>query len=246
MKTLLVAPQQPDLAFQQQEVQRLVNTLDGAKVLIGPIVTWANVADAIQRTDPDILWFSTHGNDAGIVLTDTAADGDMLASVTRGTNVRLIVLNTCDSRSVAERIHAATGCDIIATVGAVDDRHAYTVAQRFAVLLASGQGPFEAFSLVKTAQFIYIPEMAYNRGDYEGLRRLVVETQMENDRLRRTLSDMQQIVDDLRADFQAFRLEQNARQAEQGRQFRFYQNAIAVFGVILAVILLLQLAQVFQ
>ncbi|MCB0072813.1 MAG: hypothetical protein KDE20_15185, partial [Caldilineaceae bacterium] len=75
MKTLLVAPQQPDLAFQQQEVQRLVNTLDGAKVLIGPIVTWANVADAIQRTDPDILWFSTHGNDAGIVLTDTAADG---------------------------------------------------------------------------------------------------------------------------------------------------------------------------
>ena len=247
MKTLLVAPQQPDLAFQQQEVQRLVNTLDGAKVLIGPTVTWANVADAIQRTDPDILWFSTHGNDAGIVLTDTAVDGDMLASVTRGTNVRLIVLNTCDSRSVAERIHAATGCDIVATIAAVDDRHAYTVAQRFAVLLASGQDAREAFNLVKTPQFIYLPEiMGYNQSAYEGLRRLVVETQMENERLKRMMDDLREDMQKIMADFQTFRLEQNARQAEQARQFKFYQNAIAVFGVILAVVLILQLAQVFQ
>lgn len=246
MKTLLVAPQQPDLVFQQQEVQRLVNTFDGAKVLIGPTVTWANVADEIQRVNPDVLWFSTHGHDAGIVLTDTDVDGDMLASVTRGTNVRLIVLNTCDSRSVAERIHAATGCDIVATVGPVDDRHAFTVAQRFAVLLASKQDPFEAFNLVKTAQFIYIPEMAYNRGDYEGLRRLVVETQMENDRLRRMLDELRENMQHVMEDCQTFRAEQNARQAEQARQFKFYQNAITVFGVILAIVLVLQLAQVFQ
>ena len=69
---------------------------------------------------------------------------------------------------------------------------------------------------------------------------------MENERLKRMMDDLREDMQKIMADFQAFRLEQNARQAEQARQFKFYQNAIAVFGVILAVVLILQLAQVFQ
>lgn len=246
MKTLIVAPQQPDLAMQQAEVQRLVNTLDGAQVLLGA-VTWPAVADEIQRFQPDILWFATHGNSDGIILSDVLVDGDMLASVTRGGSVRLIVLNTCDSRAVAERIHAATGCDVVATIGPVDDRHAFTVAQRFAALLLAGYDPHRAFSHVRTPQFVIIPEMIpYNNSDYDALRRMLNDVQMENERLKRMIDAMEDKLEGLRLEFQQYRIEQNQRQAEQARQFRFYQNAIAVFGVILAVILVLQLAQVFQ
>ena len=169
MKTLLVAPRHEDLALSDAEVQRLVNALS-AKIVIG-VVDCTAVVDAIAEHQPEMIWFLSHGNWEGIVLSDCFFDGDMLAASVRGTPARLIVLNSCHSRAVAERIYAATGCHVVATRGDVTEQHAFVVAARFATLVAGGMDPFDAYQQAKTDDFLYIPDNGGVR--VENLRREV-------------------------------------------------------------------------
>lgn len=156
MKTLIVAPRHEDLALSDAEVQRLVNALS-AKIVIGQ-VDCEDVVDAIGTHQPDLVWFLSHGTWEGIVLSDCLFDGDMLAASVRGTPARLIVLNSCHSRAVAERIFASTGCHVVATRGAVTEQSAFVVAARFATLVAGGMSPHDAYLQSKTDDFLYIPD----------------------------------------------------------------------------------------
>lgn len=241
MKVLLVAPQ-TDLPLQQAEVQRLVNVLS-AKVVIGD-VDCADVVDAISDYKPDVLWFSTHGDRDGVHLTNCLLDGDMLSSAIRGTNTNLVVLNSCDSRDVAERIYSATSCHVVATVGKVDDRHAFVTAQRFAVLLSTGLKPYEAFQKAKTPTFIYVPDMSNipgnsNGNGYEQLRRIVAEQQMEIDRLFRLF---QQVTTDMASLMVKF----TQLQESQDARFRAMQTSQWVLAGLVVILLILQLSQVLQ
>ena len=157
MKTLLVAPRHEDLTLSDAEVQRLVNALS-AKIVIGQVDS-TDVVDAIAEHQPEMIWFLSHGNWEGIILSNhVLLDGDMLAASVRGTPARLIVLNSCHSRAVAERIYAATGCHVVATRGDVLEQHAFVVAARFATLVAGGMDPHDAYVQAKTDDFLYIPE----------------------------------------------------------------------------------------
>lgn len=241
MRVLLVAPQ-TDLPLQQAEVQRLVNVLS-AKVVIGD-VDCADVVDAISDYKPDVLWFSTHGDRDGIHLTNCLLDGDMLSSAIRGTNTSLVVLNSCDSRDVAERIYAATSCHVVATVGKVDDRHAFVTAQRFAVLLSTGLKPYEAFQKARTPTFIYVPDMSTNQGHsngngYEQLRRIVAEQQMEIDRLSRFITQLTTDMASLMLEFTKFRQDNEDR-------FRKAQSGQWLLVSLVVILLILQLSQVLQ
>lgn len=241
MKVLIIAPTQADLAFQFEEVQRLANVFQDKKLLLGN-VKCSEVTDAITEYRPDIIWFSTHGGPDGIVLSDCWIDGDMLASAIRGTNTSLIVLNTCESRQIAERIYAATNCHIVATIGAVDDRHAFVTAQRFAVLLSTGLKPYEAFQKAKSYQFTYIPDMAngaHSNGNGYDTLRIVAEQQMEIDRLSRFIQSLQSDMAQLMLKFQTM-------QEAQRRQFQSMQTSQWVLAALVIVLLVLQLSQVLQ
>ena len=248
MKVLLVAPTQLDLKTQPDEVQRLVNVLN-AKLVIGN-VSCADVTDAINAHKPDVLWFASHGDWNGIMLTGCVLDAEMLSAAIRGTNTSLVVLNSCDSRAVAERIYASTGAHVVATVGKVDDRHAFVTAQRFAVLLNTGLSPFDAFQRAKSSSFIYIPEpivqpvpstsnTTTNGNGYEGLRRIVAEQQMEIDRLVRAITS-------ITADVAKIMMQYTQLQADQESRFRAMQNSQWVLAGLVIILLMLQLSQVLQ
>lgn len=248
MKVLLVAPTQLDLKTQPDEVQRLVNVLN-AKLVIGN-VSCADVTDAINTHKPDVLWFASHGDWNGIMLTGCVLDAEMLSAAIRGTNTSLVVLNSCDSRAVAERIYASTGAHVVATVGKIDDRHAFVTAQRFAVLLNTGLSPFDAFQRAKSSSFIYIPEpivqpvpstsnTTTNGNGYESLRRIVAEQQMEIDRLVRAITS-------ITADVAKIMMQYTQLQADQESRFRAMQNSQWVLAGLVIILLMLQLSQVLQ
>lgn len=170
MKTLIVAPRHEDLTLSDAEVQRLVNALS-AKIVIGT-VDCTDVVDAIAAHQPELIWFLSHGSWEGIVLSDCLFTGDMLASSIRGTPAKLLVLNSCHSRAVAERIFATTGCHVVATRGAVTEQNAFVVAARFATLVAGGMDPHDAYLQARTDDFIYVPDGGALMKD-ENLRREV-------------------------------------------------------------------------
>lgn len=238
MDVLLIAPNQPDLSFQQAEVERLVNTLN-AKVRLGN-VTCADVMDAVATHRPEILWFSSHGDRDGVFLSDCLLDGDMLAAAIRGTPTKLIFLNSCDSRATAERIYAQTQCHVIATIGAVDDRHAYTTALKFAKSLIAGGNVYAAYQDARTPTFVYIPEtMNGNSNGYEGLRRLVAEQQIKIDSLER-------LVDEMRANGVRNDARYESLQSSLNRRFQQMQTSQWVVAGLVIVLLVLQLSQVLQ
>jgi len=220
-----------------------------AKLVIGN-VSCADVTDAINAHKPDVLWFASHGDWNGIMLTGCVLDAEMLSAAIRGTNTSLVVLNSCDSRAVAERIYASTGAHVVATVGKVDDRHAFVTAQRFAVLLNTGLSPFDAFQRAKSSSFIYIPEpivqpvpstsnTTTNGNGYEGLRRIVAEQQMEIDRLVRAITS-------ITADVAKIMMQYTQLQADQESRFRAMQNSQWVLAGLVIILLMLQLSQVLQ
>lgn len=250
MKVLLVAPNQLDLKTQPDEVQRLVNVLN-AKLVIGN-VSCADVTDAINTHKPDVLWFASHGDWNGIMLTGCVLDAEMLSAAIRGTNTSLVVLNSCDSRAVAERIYASTGAHVVATIGKVDDRHAFVTAQRFAVLLNTGLLPFDAFQRAKSSSFVYIPEpivqpvpststTTTNGNGYEGLRRAVAELQMQVDRrdliIEHLRTDMAQIV----TQFQALQVRFEALQDDQEKRLSSLQNSMWLLAALMVIVLVVVL-----
>jgi len=246
MKVLLVAPTQLDLKTQPDEVQRLVNVLN-AKLVIGN-VSCADVTDAINAHKPDVLWFASHGDWNGIMLTGCVLDAEMLSAAIRGTNTSLVVLNSCDSRAVAERIYASTGAHVVATVGKIDDRRAFVTAQRFAVLLNTGLSPFDAFQRAKSSSFIYIPEpivqpvpstsnTTTNGNGYEGLRRAVAELQMQVDRrdliIEHLRTDMAAVV----TQFQALQVRFQALQDDQEKRLSSLQTSMWLLAGLMVIVL---------
>lgn len=237
MNTLLIAPTAPDLPFQPVEVERLVNIL-GAKLRSGR-VQCSSVFDAIEEYRPELLWFSAHGSEDGIHMDDCIIDGDMLSSAVRGTPVRLIYLNSCESRATAERIYGATGCHVIATISEIDDRHAFVTAQRFAALIAAGESAIGAYEKAKTPDLVYVPMINANGNGYEGLRRLVAEQQIKIDSLER-------MVDEMRANGVRNEMRFESLQASLNRRFQQMQTSQWVVAGLVVVLLILQLSQVLQ
>lgn len=140
MKTLLIAPQ-VGLQYAVNEVQHVVNALH-PQLLMGE-VTLNQVVTELQRTEYDVIWFATHGDQDGILLDDGALTSSMLAQLVRSCPPRLLFLNTCSSFDVAMVVHDSADTPVIGTICNVPDRDSFVTGAVLARVIerqiASGQ-----------------------------------------------------------------------------------------------------------
>jgi len=112
-----------------------------------------DVPGLLMRHKPHIVHFSGHGNASGIALTTTDGSSkvvppDALANIFRALkdNVRVVLLNVCDSASQAEAIVSVIDC----AVGMADEIHddaAVAFAAAFYEALGYGKSVETAFEL---------------------------------------------------------------------------------------------------
>ena len=130
-------------AIQQKQVQ--------LEVLRGSMASYSHVGDRIKRFQPHVFHFVGHGvyysksQQGGLILTDDNLKGkfvssDGFASLLEGSEIKLVVLNACDT-GVAALNDAVTGVagalinsripSVIATTGAISDEAAIMFTREF-------------------------------------------------------------------------------------------------------------------
>lgn len=134
MRVLLVAPR-TNLLLADAEVQSILRS--GLKVtpLLGD-VTHVGLMREMLTGYYDALWFCTHGNADGIILSDGPLLPTLLVPLVRH-RVRLVVLNTCDSDDIARQLQNDTQSHVIATVVDVPDQEAFQTGALLANELAT-------------------------------------------------------------------------------------------------------------
>lgn len=147
-RTLVVAPR-TNLAYAEEEVTAVVNALN-ANILPGN-VTANMVLDKVSE-GWDIIWFMTHGDEKGILLSDGPLDASTLTTFIRTSEARLVVLNTCQSISVALAIHNELLTNLICTLREVPDREAFFTGKQLAFQLARGKSFSQAYLAAKPGQ----------------------------------------------------------------------------------------------
>lgn len=141
----LVAPES-DLPWVAIEVDTLVS-MDGLRVrLVRSPATVRSVTEKIDRHGAcDVLVFSTHGNESGVMLDDgqaSIADVLMLVEMAR---CELAILNSCSSIAIANQIVKMTRCSAVATLEDQPDRRAWQVSTGLLRELVRGGNPVSAF-----------------------------------------------------------------------------------------------------
>lgn len=119
---LLIAPQ-TNLEFPAVEVQNVANALR-PRLLIGN-VTLAQVVEELGRAEYKVVWFATHGDAEGILLSDGKLTPEQLAQVLRPCPPRLLFLNTCSSFNVAMVVHDSVNTAVVGTICDLPDRDAF-------------------------------------------------------------------------------------------------------------------------
>lgn len=147
-RTLVVAPR-TNLAYAEEEVTAVVNALN-ANLLQGS-VTANMVLDKVSE-GWDVIWFMTHGNEKGILLSDGSLDASTLTTFIRTAEARLVVLNTCQSIGVALAIHNELLTNLICTLREVPDREAFFTGKQLAFQLARGKSFSQAYLAAKPGQ----------------------------------------------------------------------------------------------
>lgn len=137
LNILLVAPDHPDLPNVAAETAAIRQNHE-VVALLGPVRD-ADIARAVQNGPYDIIWFATHGNEGGVLLSDGLLSIDGVGQYAR--HAALCVLNTCSSENVAISIISGGDTDMICTIGDVRD----TDAQRFGILLSGELTRYDDF-----------------------------------------------------------------------------------------------------
>lgn len=131
MRVLLIAPTHTDLPAADHEIAAIQQFHD--TVLLSGLVRDADIARAVTDGQGfDALWFITHGDRNGILLSDRALGTSGVGQYLKSSAAKLCVLNTCESEEIALRI-ANNDVDVICTLTKIDDED----AMRTGVLLAS-------------------------------------------------------------------------------------------------------------
>ena len=143
-RTLLVAPE-TNLEYGRREVDQVVTAL--RPTLVSGEVAVSRLLETNAKHD--IVWFVAHGTDTGIQLSDRELSLQVLGSLVAAQGATLVVLNTCDSATIAVAIHEAHDIDVIATITSIDDTQAYATGARFAQALAGGMSVTDAYRVAK-------------------------------------------------------------------------------------------------
>lgn len=149
MNVLLVAPDL-GLTHVQNEV-RMVSAALRPAVLVGT-VTRKDLIEALRDRNWDVLWFSTHGDEKGLWLSDGSISIADLTAVARTSGAFLVVLNSCSSRLIGLELHYELRTAVICTVTEVDDVSAYQTGVLLARHLAEGKSVAEAFAASRPGQ----------------------------------------------------------------------------------------------
>ena len=154
---LIIAPVNkdlPDLPGLPIEVMGLINARADqqaftVQLLQGATVDETALAAKIAEQHYDILWFATHGNSAGIALAQGFLGISQLAPYVRTSQASLVVLNSCESLSIANQLQQECRCDVVATIGKLQDATAARTAGMFATNLLRTGDPRAAYELSK-------------------------------------------------------------------------------------------------
>lgn len=140
---LLIAPR-TDLEYADEEVKKVVNFLH-PRILLGT-VTLSQVMDELQQYPAEIIWFVTHSDEEGILLSDGMLTASMLTQILGNSPPRLVFLNTCNSLPVAMEIHDALGCMVIGTIRNNPDREAFVTGSALARSIHQGLDLADAYN----------------------------------------------------------------------------------------------------
>lgn len=144
-----------------REIRREVSTASRGKDLEFDEHWAARPGDllrALEETRPQVVHFSGHCGDAGLVLVGSHASHghqvgaealEKLFEAYRG-DIRVVVLNACLSRPQAEAIAAVVGC-AIGTQSAITDAAAITFSSTFYQAIACGKSVQSAFDKARLA-----------------------------------------------------------------------------------------------
>lgn len=183
MNVLLIAPD-VGLASVINEV-RAVSMALRAVALTGT-VTRKDVLDTLPGHTWDIIWFATHGNEAGIMLSDGPVEIADLTAIVRNTHAYLVVLNTCSSRYVGLEMHYELGVDVVCTQADAGDLSAYQTGVLLARNLADNMSVADAFEQSRPGQkSLYFLFSRNGDSDSQTLHRLnagfaSIERRMDN------------------------------------------------------------------
>lgn len=145
-----------------REKIRATTKRDNIKIDVAPAARRTDLIDAFGRYKPNVLHISGHGDNNSIVLEDDNGDAaevsqEMLTKFVgvAGEQLRLVVLNTCESARLANHLTGTVDAAIGMDVSVNDD-----VARVFAVQLYSSLG--EGLSLQLAFDQAALQIEAYN------------------------------------------------------------------------------------
>lgn len=156
-QVLVICPK-TDLPLALDEAVEAANIL-GGRLLQGD-VTASDLVDAVSGGEWDTLWFATHGDEHGIVLSDGHLSTSLLTTIVRTSDADLVVLNTCSSLGVALAMHNELLTDLICTIRPVPDKDAFLTGKQLAYHLSRGMTAMNAYTAAKPGQnrdYIYLP-----------------------------------------------------------------------------------------
>lgn len=151
---LIIAPTIAGLPDLPVEAMNLINARAGddafaVQLLQGDAVDEAALARKIAEQHFDILWFATHGTTEGIALAGSFLGASQLAPYVRTSRAELVVLNSCESLQIANQLQQECSCDVVATIGKLDDAAAARTAGMFATNLLRTGDTRTAYELSK-------------------------------------------------------------------------------------------------
>ena len=127
-----------------------------------------DIAAAVVENEFEVIWFITHGNSDGVLLTDGILSTAALIQYVSADDTRLCVLNTCDSEEVAIQLASQSGADVICSIGQVDNKDALRLGQLLAGELAFCETYREAYELIASPDSNY--RYYESRGMYRSFR----------------------------------------------------------------------------
>lgn len=147
------------------ELRRFQHSLSGhpVKMTLLPAAQPEDLEIALQGKDFDVVHFSGHAEDEGILMR-TPAGTEVLIEVedlrklfASQTSLKLAVLNACDTKAVADAIKPHVGT-VIGTRQKLDDRAARTLTKVFYAALASRKSIADSYKAAMGAIERFCPQ----------------------------------------------------------------------------------------
>ncbi len=158
-----------DLADELRTMQKSLGD-SGAKVTLLPAAQLEDLKTAIRRSPFDIVHFSGHATkDKGLLFRKPDGEKDevspsALRELLKDHDIKLAVLNACDTDTTAKGIKGPVGA-VIGTTSALDDRAAKLMTKVLYAELAQGRSVTQSFDEAKrqikdgNLENVYMPDL---------------------------------------------------------------------------------------